>query len=250
MGNLFVGTSGFAFKEWKGTFYPEGMPDAKMLEYYGQRFRSVEINNTFYRMPRESTLRDWAAQVQPGFRFVLKAPRQITHLKRLKERQPVEDFVAKSAALDEKRGPILFQLPPNMKKDMARLAALLSWLPDGVRAALEFRHPSWHDDEVYAALRGRNAALCISHADEGSSELETPWVPTADWGYLRLRKAWYEPGDLEGWAAHVRGTGWGDAFVFFKHEDQGTGPKLAAQFEAIAARSAPGASEAATRSTP
>lgn len=242
MPTLFTGTSGFAFKEWKGAFYPKDLPDAKMLDYYGERFRSVEINNTFYRMPRESVLQDWASRVPANFRFVLKASRQITHMKRLKEQQPVDYLVAKSAALGEKRGPILFQCPPNMKKDLARLKTFLSWLPREVRAALEFRHESWHDDEVYAALRERNAALCISHADQdaegedASSALETPFVATADWAYLRLRKAAYEPGELEDWAGRIRAQPWGDVFVFFKHEDEGAGPKLAKRFEEIFAR--------------
>jgi uncharacterized protein YecE (DUF72 family) len=236
MRKLFVGTSGFAFKEWKGSFYPEGLPDAKMLDHYGQHFRAVEINNTFYRMPRESVLRDWASRVPADFRFVLKASRQITHYTRLKEQQPVEYLVAKSAALEEKRGPILFQLPPNMKQDVERLKTFLAWLPEGTRAALEFRHESWHDEAVFAALREHNAALCISHADEEASALETPFVATADWAYLRLRKASYDPGELEEWVGRIRGPAWGDVFAFFKHEDEGAGPKLAKQFEAIAAR--------------
>jgi uncharacterized protein YecE (DUF72 family) len=234
--NLFAGTSGFAFKEWKGSFYPSDLPDAKMLDYYGERFRSVEINNTFYRMPRENVLEDWAARVPEDFRFVLKASRQITHMKRLSEQQPVDYLVAKSAALGAKRGPILFQLPPNMKLDLERLKRFLSWVPADVRPALEFRHESWHDESVYAALRERNAALCISHADEDASALETPFVATADWAYLRLRKDAYAEGDLESWAARIRAEAWGDVFVFFKHEDEGTGPKLAKRFEAIAAR--------------
>ena len=237
MRKLFVGTSGFAFKEWKGSFYPADLKDAKMLDYYGEHFRSVEINNTFYRMPRESVLADWAARVPDDFRFVLKASRQITHFTRLKEQQPIEYLVAKSAALEAKRGPIFLQLPPNMKKDVERLRTFLGWVPDGVRAAFEFRHESWHDEDVFAALRARNAALCISHADDESGALETPFVPTADWAYLRLRKETYDPGELEAWAARIAAPDWGDVFAFFKHEDEGAGPKLAKQFEAIATKS-------------
>lgn len=236
MRKLFVGTSGFAFKEWKGSFYPADLKDAKMLDYYGGHFRSVEINNTFYRMPRESVLRDWASRVPDDFRFVLKASRQITHFTRLREQQPIEYLVAKSAALEAKRGPIFLQLPPNMKKDVERLKTFLSWIPDGVRAAFEFRHESWHDDGVFAALRERNTALCISHADDESGALETPFVATADWAYLRLRKATYDPGELEEWAGRIAAPDWGDVFAFFKHEDEGAGPKLAKQFEAIATR--------------
>jgi len=239
MKNLFVGTSGFAFKEWKGPFYPKDLPDAKMLEYYAERLGSVEINNTFYRMPKVSVLQDWAARVPAAFRFVLKASRQITHMTRLKEAQPVEYLLKNSAALEEKRGPLLFQLPPNMKKDVERLKTFLSWIPAEVRAALEFRHASWHDEEVFAALRARNAALCLSQVDgDEEGALNTPFVATADWSYLRLRKQGYEPGELEEWAARIRQPAWGDVFVFFKHEDEGTGPKLAKRFEEIVAGSA------------
>lgn len=236
MKKLFVGTSGFAFKEWKGSFYPKDLPDAKMLDYYGERFGSVEINNTFYRMPKVTVLEDWASRVPADFRFVLKASRQITHMTRLKEAQPVEYLLKNSAALAEKRGPILFQLPPNMKKDLARLRNFLSWIPTGARAALEFRHESWHDEEIFDALRAHNAALCISQVDgEEEAALNTPFVATADWSYLRLRKATYAPGELEQWAARIREPEWSDVFVFFKHEDEGTGPKLAKHFESIAA---------------
>ncbi|MGH9883917.1 MAG: DUF72 domain-containing protein [bacterium] len=235
MQKLFAGTSGFAYKQWKGPFYPEKLADAKMLAYYGEHFRSVEINNTFYRMPRENVLRDWAASVPDDFRFVLKASRHVTHLKRLKDPQPVEYFLKVAAALAEKRGPFLFQLPPNMKKDLERLRTFLSWLPRDVRAALEFRHESWHDEDVFAALREHNAALCIAQSEEEEDALQTPFVATADWAYLRLRKVAYGPGELEEWAQRIRGPAWGDVFVFFKHEDEGTGPKLAKQFESIVA---------------
>jgi uncharacterized protein YecE (DUF72 family) len=235
MKRLFAGTSGFAFKEWKGSFYPVELPDAKMLDYYGERLRSVEINNTFYRMPRVTVLQDWAARVPADFRFVLKASRQITHMTRLKEPQPVEYLLKNSAALLDKRGPILFQLPPNMKKDLDRLKRFLSWIPADVRAALEFRHESWHDAEVFDSLRAANASLVLSQVDgDEEGALNTPFVATADWSYLRLRKQAYAPGELEEWVARLREPAWGDVFVFFKHEDEGTGPKLAKQFEAIA----------------
>lgn len=230
--HLHTGTSGFAYKEWKGSFYPADLPDSRMLPYYAEHFDAVEINNTFYRMPNEKVLHDWAAQVPPGFTFVLKASRQITHIKRLKEADPVEYFLRTSAALGNQRGPLLFQLPPNLKKDLERLRTFLDLLPPDVRAALEFRHESWHDEDVFGALREHNAALCITHveADEG---VQTPFVKTADWGYLRLRKVAYEPEELELWASRVRDSGWNDAFVFFKHEDEGTGPRLAAQFRSL-----------------
>jgi uncharacterized protein YecE (DUF72 family) len=233
MKRLFTGTSGFAYKEWKGSFYPEDLPDSKMLAYYGEHFGAVEINNTFYRMPTEKVLHDWAAQVPADFQFVLKASRQITHIKRLKEREPFDYFLKVSAALAERRGPFLIQLPPNLKKDIERLRAFLTWLPADVRAAFEFRHESWHDEDVFSALRAHNAALCIAQVEEEEGALQTPFEPTADWAYLRLRKVAYGPGELQEWAARIREPAWGDVFVFFKHEDEGTGPKLAKQFEGI-----------------
>jgi uncharacterized protein YecE (DUF72 family) len=229
---LYTGTSGFAYKEWKGSFYPEDLSDSKMLGYYAEHFKACEINNTFYRMPSEKVLQDWTTQVPADFQFVLKAPRQITHNKRLKEvADPVAYLLKTSDSLGAQRGPFLVQLPPNMKKDVDRLSAFLALLPDDVRVALEFRHESWHDEDVFNALRSANAALCIAHVDEEEGALQTPFVPTADWGYLRLRKVAYGPGEVEEWAARVKGTEWREAFVFFKHEDEGTGPTLAKQFE-------------------
>ncbi|MGH7466462.1 MAG: DUF72 domain-containing protein [Longimicrobiales bacterium] len=236
MKRLFTGTSGFAYKEWKGSFYPEDLPDSKMLHFYGEHFGAVEINNTFYRMPNEKVLQDWSAQVPGEFQFVLKASRQITHIKRLKERDPFDYFLKTSAALADRRGPFLIQLPPNLKKEIERLRSFLSWLPTDVRAAFEFRHESWHDQDVFAALRDYNAALCIAQVEEEEGALQTPFVPTADWGYLRLRKVAYGPGELEEWATRIRAPAWNDVFVFFKHEDEGTGPKLAKQFEQIVNR--------------
>ncbi|HTO55573.1 MAG TPA: DUF72 domain-containing protein [Myxococcota bacterium] len=233
MKRLFTGTSGFAYKEWKGSFYPEDLPAAKMLEFYGQHFGAVEINNTFYRMPDAKVLRGWAEQVPSDFRFVLKASRQITHMTRLKEPQPLEYLVQQSELLRDRRGPLLFQLPPNMKKDLERLKQFLGWLPGDVRAAFEFRNAGWFDDDVFAALRERNVALCIAHTEEEEGAVQTPFVATADWSYLRLRKVSYRPGELTQWAARIREPAWGDVFVFFKHEDEGTGPKLAKQFEAL-----------------
>jgi len=229
---LHTGTSGFAYKEWKGAFYPQDLPDSKMLSYYAERFDSVEINNTFYRLPNEKVLRDWASQVPANFTFVLKASRRITHIKRLKEDDALAYFLTTSAALGAQRGPLLFQLPPNMKLDLERLRNFLGWLPSDVRAAFEFRHESWHDEDVFTALREHNAALCIAHVEEEEG-LQTPFVKTADWGYLRLRKVAYEPAELEQWAERVRTSEWTDAFVFFKHEDEGTGPRLAAEFRSL-----------------
>lgn len=234
--NVFTGTSGFAYKEWKGTFYPEDLPDAKMLAYYAEHFRAVEINNTFYRMPSEKVLLDWSAQVPEPFRFVLKTPRRITHIKRLKEvDDAVEYLLHASACLGEQRGPFLVQLPPNLKIEVERLKRFLGLLPPAVPVAFEFRHESWFDDSTYDALRAHNAALCIAHMEEEEGALQTPFVATADWGYLRLRKVQYAEGELEDWARRLRQQSWSAAFVFFKHEDEGTGPKLAKRFEQVLA---------------
>jgi uncharacterized protein YecE (DUF72 family) len=226
---LFTGTSGFAYKEWKGAFYPEDLRNDDMLSYYASQFRSVEINNSFYRMPAEKTLRQWTEQVTPAFSFVLKAPQRITHFTRLKEesKDPLEFFLKTSAVLGEQRGPLLFQLPPNMKLDLPRLQNFLSWIPSDVRLAFEFRHSSWYDDAVFAALRAHNASLCVADTEEE----QAPRLATADWGYLRLRRVAYSDADVQEWAAWTRAQPWSDAFVFFKHEDAGTGPRLAKAFE-------------------
>jgi uncharacterized protein YecE (DUF72 family) len=224
--NTLIGTSGFAYKEWKGTFYPDDLPADAMLGFYAAHFRAVEINNTFYRMPAETVLRNWAEQVPPEFRFVLKSPRSITHSSRLKDvADKVSYLVTTAAALGDQLGPILFQLPPNMKQDVTRLETFLGTLGPDVRAALEFRHPSWYDETTFAALRSHNAALCIAETQEDAA----PLVPTASWGYLRLRKVEYEADELVRWAAWIPRQSWSDTFVFFKHEDAGTGPRLAKQ---------------------
>jgi uncharacterized protein YecE (DUF72 family) len=226
--NLFVGTSGYSYKEWKGSFYPEDLPDKQMLRYYGERFRTVEINNTFYRMPSESVLKNWAKEVSAGFAFVLKAPQRITHKQRLKESADSVAYLFKvSAALEDRLGPVLFQLPPFLHKDLARLGDFLKILPAGRRVAFEFRHASWFDDEVYDALRGHGAAMCIAEAE---GDLEVPFVATAPWGYIRLRRPDYGDRELRSWSKRIREQSWQDTFVFFKHEDEGVGPKLAARF--------------------
>jgi uncharacterized protein YecE (DUF72 family) len=230
--NLHVGTSGFSYKEWKGPFYPEDLPDRQMLRYYGERFRSVEINNTFYRMPRASALEAWTSEVPEGFRFVLKAPQRITHKERLKDsRDSVSYFLKTAAVLRERLGPFLFQLPPFMKKDGPRLRDFFALLPEDCRAAFEFRHQSWFDDEILDLLRERQAVLCVAEAE---NDLEIPFVSTADWGYLRLRRPDYGDAELAAWVERVRSQPWGDAYVFFKHEDEGKGPKMAARFLELA----------------
>ena len=196
--NLYVGTSGYSYKEWKGTFYPDDLPDKEMLRFYGERFRSVEINNTFYRMPKASVLEAWAADVPTDFKFVLKASQQITHKLRLKDAGDSVSYLLEVAgALKKRLGPLLFQLPPFLRKDAPRLRDFLALLPPDRRAAFEFRHQSWFDDEVFGLLRDHQAALCIAEAE---NDLEIPFVSTADWGYLRLRRPDY--GDAELRALH------------------------------------------------
>ena len=223
---LLAGTSGFAYKQWKGPFYPEDLRDDEMLGYYAGRLATVEINNTFYRMPRESVVASWADQTPDGFRFVLKASRKITHFGRLKNvESELEYFLRVSTVLGPKRGPSLFQLPPTMKKDAARLRDFVALLPRAWPAAFEFRHASWFDDETYDILRARNAALCV--ADKGTDEDATPLMATADWGYVRLRAETYDEADLTRWIATLGNQPWQVTYVFFKHEDAGVGAKLA-----------------------
>jgi uncharacterized protein YecE (DUF72 family) len=230
--NLYVGTSGYSYKEWKGSFYPEDLPAKAMLKYYAERFRTVEINNTFYRMPSASVLEGWAAEVPGDFRFVLKASQKITHIQRLKATDDSVAYLLNVAAtLGERLGPFLFQLPPNMKKDAARLRDFLVQLPEGTRAAFEFRHQSWFDDEVFDLLRGRKLVLCIAEAEEG---VDVPFLSTADWGYMRLRRPDYGDAELKTWVERVRSQDWKDAFVFFKHEDEGKGPQMAKRFLELA----------------
>jgi uncharacterized protein YecE (DUF72 family) len=228
---LWVGTSGYSYKEWKGTFYPERLPAKEMLRYYAQRFQTVEINNTFYRLPSAPMLARWAEEVPERFVFVLKASRRITHDYKLKNvDESVAYFLTTVSVLGERLGPVLFQLPPALKKDVPRLREFLARLPPERRSAFEFRHASWFDNEVYDVLRSYGAALCIADADD---ELTVPFVSTADWGYLRLRRENYGDPELRDWRARIRGEGWQDAFVFFKHEEEGKGPQLAAQFAAL-----------------
>jgi uncharacterized protein YecE (DUF72 family) len=232
--NLFVGTSGYSYKEWKGPFYPEGLPDKEMLRYYGGQFRSVEINNTFYRMPKTAVVEAWAAEVPADFKFVIKASQRITHFQRLKEcHRSVEFLFDVVGVLKDRLGPVLFQLPPNLPKDATRLSDFLGLMPPQRRLAFEFRHQSWFDDEIFEMLRKHQAALCISEAE---NDLEIPFVSTADWGYLRLRLPDYGAAELSTWINRVHEQKWNDAFVFFKHEDEGRAPQLAKKFLELASR--------------
>jgi uncharacterized protein YecE (DUF72 family) len=219
-----IGTSGFSYPAWRGGFYPEKMPTTKMLAYYAERLAAVEINNTFYRMPTADVLARWAAETPPGFRFSLKSPRQITHDKRLADTAAAVARLGEVArTLGDKLGPVLFQLPPFLRKDLALLDAFLAAMPEGLAPALEFRHLSWFCDEVYACLRARRAALCIAESDE----METPLQATADWGYLRLRRTDYDEAAIGRWAERLQAQSWSSAYVFFKHEDAGKGPAAA-----------------------
>jgi uncharacterized protein YecE (DUF72 family) len=225
--NLYAGTSGFSYKAWKGPFYPEELAAKDMLGYYGSQLPAVEINNTFYQLPKAGVLEGWAAQVPEDFRFAIKASRRITHFKRLKDSGEVLDYMLSAiAVLGERLGVVLYQLPPNFRADLERLKAFLGALPRDVRAAFEFRHASWSDDAVHAALRDHGAALVSADTDEADAEI----VATASWGYLRLRKSDYDDAQTAAWADKVASQAWQDAYVFFKHEDAGIGPQMAKKF--------------------
>lgn len=228
---LRVGTSGYAYPAWKGRFYDAGLPASRMLAAYAARLAAVEINATFYRMPKPATLAGWRAEVPPGFVFALKAPQRVTHVKRLAGvADDVAFFLRTAAELGDGLGPVLWQLPPSLRKDLPRLRDLLALLPRGGRAAVEFRHESWQADDVLATLSDAGAALCL--ADD---ELRTtPVVPTAGFGYLRLRRQDYDDAALAGWLETIRAQPWGEAFVFFKHEDEARGPAYALRFTALA----------------
>jgi uncharacterized protein YecE (DUF72 family) len=226
--DLYVGTSGYSYKEWKGRFYPTKLPAKQMLPYYSQRFRTVEINYTFRRMPTASVLDSWADAVPADFQFVLKVPEAITHKKRLKDAgDSVSRFLEIAGKLAKRLGPLLFQLPPTFMKDAPRLRAFLALLPPERRVAFEFRHPSWFDDEVFDLLRRRHVALGIADAE---GDLEVPVVATTDWGYVRLRQPDYSAAALKTWVQRLQQQAWQDVFVFFKHEDEGKGPQFAQRF--------------------
>lgn len=223
---IWVGTSGYNYPEWKGSFYPSDLPAAKMLPYYAARFPTVEINYTFYRMPTEKLVAGWAAQVPDSYRLTLKASRRITHDSRLKNTaELVQGFCRVAATLGPKLGALLFQLPPNMKKDLAVFDAFLDGLPPKVCGAFEFRHDSWFDDEVFERLQARNLALCVSD----SEKLSAPVKVTADYAYFRLRDEGYGPDDIKRWADTIaeQTSACRDVYVYFKHEDEGKGPEFA-----------------------
>ena len=220
-----IGTSGYNYPEWRGTFYPEKFSTTKMLAYYAERFNTVEVNYTFYRMPTPALLEGWAKGTPEDFTFTLKAPRRITHDSKLQRCAELTQAFCKTATtLGAKLGVLLFQLPPTFKRDDVVFGQFLDLIPEGTRAAFEFRHASWHDDAVFAALRRRNLALCIAD----SEKMSTPVVSTADYSYFRLRDEGYQPADIERWGSIISGvTGATAAYVYFKHEEQGKGPELA-----------------------
>ena len=222
-----IGTSGFQYAEWKGTFYPEDLPASKMLPYFAQRLSTTEINYTFHRIPSARTIENWKAQTPEHFRFALKAPQKITHFAKLRDCQDTLAYFCRVISdLSDRLGPVLFQLPPNFKKNAEVLSSFLRELPV-MRAAFEFRHPSWLDEEIFALLRSRNVALCLADTEK----LAAPTDVTADYGYLRLRREDYTSEDITRWAKFVRANEakWQDAFIYFKHEEAGIGPKLATQ---------------------
>jgi uncharacterized protein YecE (DUF72 family) len=236
---IHIGTSGYNYPEWRGTFYPAELASSKMFGFYSQRFRTVEINYTFYRMPTPKTTKGWHDQAPPGFLYTLKAPRQLTHDRRLVNcEEPLARFVDAARGLGAHLGTLLFQLPPNFRCDVGKLSAFLAAMPKDVRPAFEFRHDSWLTEEIYALLRSHGTALCI--ADFGDKT--TPLQATARHGYFRLRDEGYQKADLETWAGRVldRAADWDDAFVYFKHEEQGKGPEFAKLFgEILTSRGAP-----------
>jgi uncharacterized protein YecE (DUF72 family) len=215
---LLAGASGYAFKEWCGSFYPDKMKSDAMLAWYAERLPTVEINNTFYQMPKPAVLEAWRAATPDSFRFAIKASRRITHDARLKADASADSvgyLYRTLAALGDKRGPVLFQLPPFLKKDLPRLVEFLHLLPEGHRAAFEFRNESWFDDAVYDVLKGAGASLCLSEREDNAPP---PLVETAPWGYIRLRLESYADEDLAQWARRLAATGWQETFVYFMHE--------------------------------
>jgi uncharacterized protein YecE (DUF72 family) len=223
---IWVGTSGFQYPEWKGTFYPETLSTAKMLPFYAAHFSTTEINYSFYRIPSEKTLTNWAAATPLQFRFAMKAPQEITHVRKLRDcGEVLERFCGVLKCLGGKLGPVLFQLPPFLRSDPALLKDFLSMLPAGLHSAFEFRHASWFNNETFAALKSKNMALCIAD----SEKLTTPITMTADFGYFRLRNPTYTKADIARWAKVISGQRLKETHAYFKHEESGIGPKFARQ---------------------
>jgi uncharacterized protein YecE (DUF72 family) len=226
-----IGTSGFQYAEWKGNFYPEDLAASKMLSYFAERLSTTEINYTFHRIPSPKTIENWLAQTPENFRFALKAPQKITHFAKLRDcKDTLEYFCRVTAQLGDRLGPVLFQLPPNFKKNTDVLSSFLRELPT-MRAAFEFRHESWFDEEIFALLKSCNVALCVADTEK----LSTPRIVTANYGYLRLRREDYSSEDVASWTRFVKENeaSWQDAFIYFKHEEAGIGPRLANEMRAL-----------------
>jgi uncharacterized protein YecE (DUF72 family) len=227
-----VGTSGYSYKEWKGRFYPAKLPDKQMLNHYAKHFSTVEINSTFRRFPSVSTVEAWAQQVPESFRFVLKARQTITHFRRLQNaEEQIDDFINLASLLKERQGPLLFQLPPNFKKDVPRLEAFLNYVDGRAAIVLQLQHDSWFDDDVFDCLRSHSAALCTTD-DEGAASERL--LATTNWGLVRLREEKYTDARLRKWIDKMTAQDWDEVYVFFKHEDVGAGPKLAARLLELA----------------
>jgi uncharacterized protein YecE (DUF72 family) len=228
---LYVGTSGYGYKEWKGKFYPEKISPKEMLRFYAERFGTVEINNTFYHMPQESVLRSWADQVPDDFVFAFKAPQVITHMKRLKHVDEEAEYLFRTLSiLEGKMGPVLFQFPKSFHADLPALNYFLALIPSTISCAFEFRSPSWLTAEILALLRERGCSLCIADTDEDPAK---EIISAATWGYLRLRRSDYTDADLLGWKERILSQKWKRAFVFFKHEEEAKGPEMAMRFREL-----------------
>jgi len=228
---IYVGTSGYGYKEWKGIFYPEKISPREMLAFYSERLNSVEINNTFYHMPTAVVLSSWAKQVPEDFVFALKAPQVITHLKRLKNVGEETGYLFRTLpVLERKLGPVLFQFPKSFHADRPALEAFLGLVPENLSCAFEFRSPSWLDAEILALLRKKGCSLCIADTDENPAN---EVISTAPWGYLRLRRSDYTDADLSEWMKRILSQSWEQVFVYFKHEEEAIGPKMAMRFQAL-----------------
>ena len=229
---IYVGTSGYGYREWKGKFYPEKISPREMLRFYSERLSAVEINNTFYHMPTEGVLASWAEQVPRDFVFAVKAPQVITHLKRLRNVGEETEYLFRTlSVLDRKLGPVLFQFPRSFHMDRPALEAFLDLIPGNMSCAFEFRSPSWLDVEILDLLREGGCSLCIADADENpTNEI----ISTAPWGYLRLRRSDYTDADLSQWMERILSQKWERAFVFFKHEEEAKGPEMAMRFRELA----------------
>jgi len=228
---IYVGTSGYGYKEWKGIFYPEKIPPKEMLRFYSERLSSVEINNTFYHMPTKGVLESWAEQVPRDFVFALKAPQVITHVKQLKNvGEETEYLFSALLVLGSKLGPVLFQFPKSFRADHGALKDFLALIPGNMSCAFEFRSPSWLDVEILDLLREKGCSLCIADADENpANEI----ISTAAWGYLRLRRSDYSDADLSQWIERILSQKWERVFVFFKHEEGAKGAEMAMRFQEL-----------------